>query len=280
MSTGSFLMLFGKLKSKPVAFASTLVVCLFLILAVAAPLIAPFDPSASSWSVIRKAPNSIHWFGTDEIGRDILSRIIWGARASLSAGFISVLISLAIGFPLGLIAGFVGGVLDTVISRVTDALLACPFLILAIALASFMGPSLMNAMISIGISASPIFIRLTRGQVIDVMAQDYIEAAVAIGSTPLKIAISHVVPNITTPIIVQASLTIAAAVIAEASLSFLGLGQQPPSPSWGSMLNTAKDYLETAPWMAVFPGACIFLLVVCFNLMGDGLREILDPKLN
>ncbi len=280
MSTGSFLMLFGKLKSKPVAFASTLVVCLFLILAVAAPLIAPFDPIASSWSVIRKAPNSIHWFGTDEIGRDILSRIIWGARASLSAGFISVLISLAIGFPLGLIAGFVGGVLDTVISRVTDALLACPFLILAIALASFMGPSLMNAMISIGISASPIFIRLTRGQVIDVMAQDYIEAAVAIGSTPLKIAISHVVPNITTPIIVQASLTIAAAVIAEASLSFLGLGQQPPSPSWGSMLNTAKDYLETAPWMAVFPGACIFLLVVCFNLMGDGLREILDPKLN
>jgi peptide/nickel transport system permease protein len=273
-------MLFGKLKSKPVAFASTLVVCLFLILAVAAPLIAPFDPIASSWSVIRKAPNSIHWFGTDEIGRDILSRIIWGARASLSAGFISVLISLAIGFPLGLIAGFVGGVLDTVISRVTDALLACPFLILAIALASFMGPSLMNAMISIGISASPIFIRLTRGQVIDVMAQDYIEAAVAIGSTPLKIAISHVVPNITTPIIVQASLTIAAAVIAEASLSFLGLGQQPPSPSWGSMLNTAKDYLETAPWMAVFPGACIFLLVVCFNLMGDGLREILDPKLN
>ena len=280
MSTGSFLMLFGKLKSKPVAFASTLVVCLFLILAVAAPLIAPFDPIASSWSVIRKAPNSIHWFGTDEIGRDILSRIIWGARASLSAGFISVLISLAIGFPLGLIAGFVGGVLDTVISRVTDALLACPFLILAIALASFMGPSLMNAMISIGISASPIFIRLTRGQVIDEMAQDYIEAAVAIGSTPLKIAISHVVPNITTPIIVQASLTIAAAVIAEASLSFLGLGQQPPSPSWGSMLNTAKDYLETAPWMAVFPGACIFLLVVCFNLMGDGLREILDPKLN
>ncbi len=280
MSTGSFLVLFKRLKAKPVAFGSTIVVFLFVVLAIAAPLIAPFDPIASSWSVIKKAPSSVHWLGTDEIGRDILSRIIWGARASLSAGFISVLISLAIGFPLGLIAGFVGGVLDSLISRVTDALLACPFLILAIALASFMGPSLINAMISIGISASPVFIRLTRGQVIDVMSQDFIEAAVAIGSNPLKIALSHVVPNITTPIIVQASLTIAAAVIAEASLSFLGLGQQPPSPSWGSMLNTAKDYLETAPWMAIFPGACIFLLVVCFNLMGDGLREILDPKLD
>jgi peptide/nickel transport system permease protein len=164
------------------------------------------------------------------------------------------------------------------ISRVTDAMLACPFLILAIALAAFLGPSLTNAMVAIGIAATPIFIRLTRGQVLAVKVEDYIEAARAVGNSHWRIAIRHVLPNIVAPLIVQATLAVAAAIIAEASLSFLGLGQQPPAPSWGSMLNTAKNYVENAPWMAVWPGLSIFLLVLSFNLLGDGLRDALDPR--
>ena len=233
---------------------------------------------ATSWGAIRKAPTLAHWFGTDEIGRDVLSRVIWGTRASLLAGVVSVSISLLLGVPIGLIAGFVGGVVDGFISRVTDAFLACPFLILAIALAAFLGPSLSNAMIAIGISATPIFVRLTRAQVINVKVEDYVEAARALGNPPWRIALRHVLPNVTAPLIVQATLAIAAAVIAEASLSFLGLGQQPPDPSWGSMLNTAKNYVDQAPWMAVWPGLAIFALVLAFNLVGDGLRDALDPR--
>jgi peptide/nickel transport system permease protein len=191
---------------------------------------------------------------------------------------VSVSISLLLGVPIGLIAGFVGGVVDGFISRVTDAFLACPFLILAIALAAFLGPSLSNAMIAIGISATPIFVRLTRAQVINVKVEDYVEAARALGNPPWRIALRHVLPNVTAPLIVQATLAIAAAVIAEASLSFLGLGQQPPDPSWGSMLNTAKNYVDQAPWMAVWPGLAIFALVLAFNLVGDGLRDALDPR--
>jgi peptide/nickel transport system permease protein len=227
---------------------------------------------------VRKAPSAAHWFGTDEIGRDVLSRVIWGARASLLAGLVSVCISLAFGVPIGLIAGYVGRGTDALISRITDAMLACPFLILAIALAAFLGPSLTNAMIAIGISATPIFIRLTRAQVLSVKVEDYVEAARAVGNPHWRIALRHVLPNAVPPLIVQATLAIAAAVIAEASLSFLGLGQQPPAPSWGSMLNTAKNYIDNAPWMAIWPGLSIFLLVLSFNLLGDGLRDALDPR--
>jgi peptide/nickel transport system permease protein len=254
------------------------IVLAFIVLAVFAPLIAPHDPVATSWGAIRKAPSAVHWFGTDEIGRDVLSRVIWGTRASLLAGVVSVSISLMLGVPIGLAAGFVGGIVDGLISRLTDAFLACPFLILAIALAAFLGPSLTNAMIAIGVSATPIFVRLTRAQVINVKVEDYVEAARALGNPPWRIAIRHVMPNVTAPLIVQATLAIAAAVIAEASLSFLGLGQQPPEPSWGSMLNTAKNYVDQAPWMAVWPGLAIFLLVLAFNLLGDGLRDALDPR--
>ncbi len=250
----------------------------FIVLAVFAAAIAPMDPIATSWGAIRKAPSAGHWFGTDEIGRDVLSRVVWGTRASLLAGVVSVSISLLLGVPIGLLAGFVGGWVDAVISRITDAFLACPFLILAIALAAFLGPSLSNAMIAIGVSATPIFVRLTRAQVINIKVEDYIEAARAVGNPPWRIALRHVLPNITAPLIVQATLAIAAAVIAEASLSFLGLGQQPPAPSWGSMLNTAKNYVDNAPWMAVWPGLSIFLLVLAFNLVGDGLRDALDPR--
>ena len=181
--------------------------------------------------------------------------MIWGTRASLLAGLVSVCISLALGVPIGLLAGYVGGWVDALISRITDAMLACPFLILAIALAAFLGPSLTNAMIAIGISATPVFIRLTRAQVLAVKVEDYVEAARAVGNSHLRIALRHILPNVVAPLIVQATLAIAAAVIAEASLSFLGLGQQPPAPSWGSMLNTAKNYIDNAPWMAVWPGS-------------------------
>ncbi len=250
----------------------------FIALALLAAFIAPQDPIATSWGAIRKPPSAEHWFGTDEIGRDVLSRVIWGTRASLLAGVVAVSISLLLGVPLGLAAGFIGGWVDALISRLTDAFLACPFLILAIALAAFLGPSLSNAMIAIGVSATPIFVRLTRAQVLNVKVEDYIEAARAVGNPPWRIALRHVLPNIVAPLIVQATLAIAGAVIAEASLSFLGLGQQPPAPSWGSMLNTAKNYVDSAPWMAIWPGLSIFLLVLAFNLLGDGLRDALDPR--
>ena len=249
------------------------------LLALFAPWIAPYDPIATSWSAIRKAPSAAHWFGTDEIGRDVLSRVIWGTRASLLAGVVSVSISLLLGVPIGLAAGFVGGCVDALISRITDAFLACPFLILAIALAAFLGPSLTNAMIAIGVSATPIFVRLTRGAGASTSrSRTTSRRRARVGNPPLRIALRHVLPNVAAPLIVQATLAIAAAVIAEASLSFLGLGQQPPAPSWGSMLNTAKNYVDNAPWMAIWPGLAIFLLVLSFNLLGDGLRDALDPR--
>jgi len=254
------------------------IVLAFVVIAVFAPFISPQDPLQTSWSAVRKAPSAQYLLGTDEIGRDVLSRVIWGARASLLAGLVSVCIAMALGVPIGLLAGYVGGWVDGVISRFTDSMLAVPFLILAIALAAFLGPSLTNAMIAIGVSSTPIFIRLTRGQVLSVKVEDFVEAARAVGNPHWRIALRHILPNILPPLIVQATLAIAAAIIAEASLSFLGLGQQPPAPSWGSMLNTAKNYVDNAPWMAIWPGVSIFLLVLSFNLLGDGLRDALDPK--
>jgi peptide/nickel transport system permease protein len=230
------------------------VVVFFVALALFAPWIAPYDPVATSWSAVRAAPTTAHWFGADELGRDVLSRIVWGARASILAGLVSVSISLALGVPIGMAAGYLGRWIDALISRITDAMLACPFLILAIALAAF------------------------RAQVLAAKSEDYVEAARALGNPHLRIALRHIFPNIVAPLIVQATLAIAAAVIAEASLSFLGLGQQPPAPSWGSMLNTARNYVDQAPWMAIWPGVSIFLLVLSFNLLGDGLRDALDPR--
>jgi peptide/nickel transport system permease protein len=254
------------------------VLAVFVCFAIFAPLLAPFDPVAQSWTAVRKAPSALHWLGTDDVGRDILARVIYGARASLMAGVVSVGIALSIGVPLGLTAGYLGGFVDALTGRVVDAMLACPFLILAIALAAFLGPSLSNAMIAIGITTTPIFVRLTRGQVMTVKVEDYVEAARAMGNPRWRIALFHILPNILPALLVQATLSIAAAIIAEASLSFLGLGQQPPAPSWGSMLNSAQRFLINAPWMAVWPGLAIFLTVLSFNLVGDGLRDALDPK--
>jgi peptide/nickel transport system permease protein len=260
------------------AMLGLVIVIFFVVIAIFAPYIAPYDPVATSWSAVRKAPSAEYWFGTDEIGRDVLSRVVWGARASLLAGLVSVCISMALGVPIGLLAAYVGGWTDGLISRFTDSMLAVPFLILAIALAAFLGPSLTNAMIAIGVSATPVFIRLTRAQVLAVKVEDFVEAARAVGNPHWRIALRHILPNVLPPLIVQSTLAIAAAVIAEASLSFLGLGQQPPAPSWGSMLNTAKNFVDQAPWMAIWPGVSIFLLVLSFNLLGDGLRDALDPK--
>ena len=254
------------------------VIATFILLALFAPLIAPYDPIATNWTLVRKPPSALHWFGTDELGRDVLSRVIYGARASLLAGAISVGIALCIGVPFGLLSGYRGGLIDALISRITDAMLACPFLILAIALAAFLGPSLGNAMIAIGITTTPIFMRLTRGQTMNVKVEDYVEAARAMGNPRWRIALFHILPNIMPALLVQATLSIAAAIIAEAALSFLGLGQQPPAPSWGSMLNAAQRFLTTAPWMALWPGLGIFLVVLSFNLVGDGLRDALDPR--
>jgi peptide/nickel transport system permease protein len=269
---------FRVLLSRPTAVFGGLVLIGVIALALFAPWIAPYDPLATSWSLVRKAPSAAHWFGTDEVGRDLLSRIIWGARASLSAGVIAVAIAVGVGVPTGMVAGYVGGWTDALISRLTDAMLAIPFLILAIALAAFLGPSLGNAMIAIGVTATPIFVRLARGQVLAARAEDYVEAARAVGNPPIRILLRHILPNILPPVMVQATLAVAAAIIAEASLSFLGLGQQPPAPSWGSMLNTAQRFLTQAPWMAIFPGLAIFLTVLAFNLFGDGLRDAMDPR--
>jgi peptide/nickel transport system permease protein len=267
-----------KMKRNRSALAGLCIVMFFAILALAAPLLPIPDPIATSWSAIRKAPSAAHWLGTDDLGRDILSRMIWGAQASLMAGVFSVAIAIVIGVPFGLLAGYFGGWVDMVISRVTEALLAMPFLIMAIALAAFLGPSLTNAMIAIGLSAMPLFVRLTRGQVLAVKTEDYVEGARSVGLNHLEIMTRYILPNVLAPIIVQATLTVATAIIAEASLSFLGLGQQPPAPSWGSMLNVAKNFLSQAPWMAMWPGIAIFLVVIGFNLLGDGLRDALDPR--
>lgn len=268
----------SRLRRNPSAIVGLIVVGFFVALAVLAPVLPIADPLQTSWTAIRKAPSAQYLMGSDDIGRDVLSRMIWGAQASLMAGVISVIIAVIVGVPIGLMAGYFGGWVDLVISRFTDALLAMPFLIMAIALAAFLGPSLTNAMIAIGLSATPVFVRLTRGQVLAVKTEDYVEGARSIGLGHVDIMSRYILPNIVPPIIVQSTLTVATAIIAEASLSFLGLGQQAPAPSWGSMLNVAKNFLSQAPWMAIYPGAAIFLVVIGFNLLGDGLRDALDPR--
>ncbi|GHA29874.1 ABC transporter permease [Devosia pacifica] len=264
--------------SHPSTIIGGTLVLFFCLVAIFAPLIAPFDPTASNWGLVRQAPSAAHWFGTDDLGRDVLSRVIYGARASLAAGIIAVAIAIALGVPLGLIAGYFGGIVDMVISRITDALLAVPFLVLAIALAAFLGASLQNAMIAIGVSATPIFIRLTRGQVLSIRNEDYVTAVRALGVRDRHIIMSHILPNVLAPIVVQGTITMAVAVLAEASLAFLGLGQRPPAPSWGSMLDISRQFLTEAPWMSVWPGVAIIAVVLGFNLLGDGLNDTLTPQ--
>lgn len=268
----------ASLRRNPSALFGAAVVILFVLGAVAAPLIAPYDPNASDWMAIRQPPSAAHWMGTDDLGRDIVSRLIWGARASLMAGVASVAIALLVGAPFGMLAGYYRGWIDAVISRCTEALLAIPFLITAIALAAFLGPNLQNAMIAIGLAAAPMFCRLMRAQTMQVAAEDYVDNARSVGVRDRRLLLVHILPNAMNPVLVQATLATATAIIAEASLSFLGLGQQPPAPSWGSMLNVARDFIEIAPWMAIWPGIAIYVVVLGFNLLGDGLRDAFDPR--
>src|SRR5512132_2871599 len=263
---------------RPAAVMAFAVVIGFIAMALAAPGLAPFDPNATDFRAVRKAPSEVHRLGTDEVGRDVLSRLIWGARTSLLAGVIPVTLAVAASIPLGLLSGYAGGWVDAVIMRVIDAMLAIPFLIVAIALAAFLGPSLRNAMVAIGIATLPTFVRLARGTVLALKTEEYVEAARALGCSHVRVAGRHIFPNMVPPLLIQSSLTVAAAVIAEASLSFLGLGQQPPAPSWGSMLNAAQRYLSQAPWIALYPGLVIFTLVMALNVLGDALRDALDPR--
>ena len=267
-----------RLLRRPPAVIAMAVVAAFVAVAVAAPHVAPHDPIKMDYRAVRKAPSDAHRLGTDEVGRDVLSRLVWGARASLLASVIPVAIALAASIPVGLLSGCAGGWLDGLIMRITDAMLAIPFLIVAIALAAFLGPSLTNAMIAIGIAALPTFLRLARGTALAITTEEYIESARSLGCSPVRVAVRHVLPNILPPLLIQSILTAAAAIIAEASLSFLGLGQQPPAPSWGSMLNAAQRYLVQAPWMAIYPGLMIFGVVMSLNVVGDALRDALDPK--
>lgn len=263
---------------EPSTLIGAAIVLFFIAVAVFAPALAPYDPNAPDWMAIRAAPTPAHWFGTDDLGRDVLSRVIYGARTSLAAGIISVVIAVLFGVPLGMIAGYFGGVTDMVIARLADAFLACPFLVLAIALAAFLGPSLENAMIAIGVSAMPIFVRLARAETLVVCTEDYITAARSLGIGHAAMLYRQIRPNIMPPIVVQATLTMATAVLAEAGLAFLGLGQLPPAPSWGSMLDIARQFLGEAPWMALWPGLAIVAVVVGFNLLGDGLNDALTPQ--
>jgi peptide/nickel transport system permease protein len=253
---------------------------LLVILAVFAPWLAPYNPVKQDYMSVLQPPSAKHWFGTDALGRDILSRIIYGAQVSLKAGIISVGIALVIGVPVGLISGYFKGFWDEIIiMRVTDAMLSFPSLVLALTLAAVLGAGLNNAMIAIGLVYTPTFIRLVRGEVLAQREREYVEAARSSGISHWRIMLFHILPNAWAPIMVQATLSVAGAILAEASLSFLGLGTQPPTPSWGAMLSEGQGYLTQAPWMSIWPGVFIFLAVMSINVFGDAVRDMLDPKL-
>lgn len=250
----------------------------FVLVAVFAPLIAPYSASESDFTMLLYSPSPAHPFGTDELGRDILSRVIIGARASIVAGAMATMLAMVVAVPIGLVAGYYRGVVDMVIMRVNDALLAFPFLVLAVGLAAILGPSLVNAALSIGLSAVPSLVRITRGEVMALREEDYVDGAIANGANDFVILRSHILPNIVNTLLVQATVLIPAAIIAESLLSFLGLGVQPPAPSWGVMLSAAQPYIGQAPWLAIYPGIAIFVATLSFNLLGDGLRDVFDPK--
>lgn len=262
------------------AWVGALVLLTILFLAVTADFLTPYDPNYQDYASVFQAPSAVHPFGTDEIGRDVYSRVVYGSRISLEVGVIAVGIGLGVGVLIGLIAGYNGGTIDEVLMRLMDAVRAFPALVLALAITAALGPGIGNLMIAIGVVYIPAFARLTRGQALSVREQDFVTASRALGCGPWRIMLRHIWPNITAPIIVQASLGTAFAILAEASLSFLGLGVRPPTPSWGSMLLEGYQYLSTAPWLSLYPGAAIFVAVLGFNLLGDGLRQALDPRLN
>jgi peptide/nickel transport system permease protein len=263
----------------PVGTVALMVVVLLGLVALFAPVLAPYDPLEQDYNALLSPPSSAHLLGTDQVGRDLLSRIIYGTRISFLVGVVSVGIAIAIGMPLGLIAGYTRGVFDEVTMRVMDALIAFPSLILALALVAVMEPNLITVMAAIGVTSVPLFSRLVRSQVLSLRERDYVGAAYALGAGDGRIMFRHILPNALSPVIVQATLGLGFAVLAEASLGFLGVGVQPPTPTWGSSLNQGAPLLEQAPWLSIFPGLAIFILVLSFNLLGDALRDQLDPRL-
>jgi peptide/nickel transport system permease protein len=267
-----------RLARRPFALVGFAVATAFALAAILAPWVAPYSASEPDFASILAHPSTKHLLGTDELGRDILSRTIWGARASMQAGVLATGLAMAIAVPIGLVAGYYRGWIDPVISRLTDVLLAFPFLILAVGLAAILGPSLLNATIALGVGAAPALIRVARGEALALREEDYVRAAVANGASDGTIIFRHIVPNMASTLLVQGTVTIPAAIIGEAVLSFLGLGVQPPTPSWGVMLADAQSYLSQAPRLAVYPGLAIFFCSLSFNLLGDGLRDVLDPR--
>jgi peptide/nickel transport system permease protein len=262
----------------PIGIVGAVVVLLTVVVAIAAPLIAPFDPDAQA-SERLLPPSRTNLMGTDELGRDTFSRIVFGARVSLQVGIVSVFIALLVGAVFGIAAGFFGGRVDAWLMRGVDIMFAFPGLVLAIVIAGLLGASRTNAMIAIGIVYAPAFARVIRGSVLAVMGEPYVEAGRVVGVTNGRLVRQYVVPNIVAPLIVMISVYLSSAILSEAALSFLGLGTQPPEPAWGGMLNLARTYMEISPWMAIFPGLAIMIVVLGFNFLGDGLRDILDPRL-
>jgi len=251
---------------------------LFLTVAAAAPWVAPQDPLAQDLYGRLSPPSARHWFGTDDFGRDILSRVVYGSRVSLRVGVAAVAIALAAGTAIGLIAGYRGGLSDNVLMRLMDLMLAFPSILLAIVVVAVLGPSLNNAMLAVGIVSIPQYARLVRASVLSIREQDYVTAARALGAGDLRIVLVAILPNCLAPLTVQATLGMAGAILDAAGLSFLGLGAQPPTPEWGAMLSGGRDFILSAPWVLTFPGLAILLTVLAFNLLGDGLRDALDPK--
>jgi peptide/nickel transport system permease protein len=263
---------------RPAAVASLVVILVYLLAAAFAPSIAPQSAGATDFQALLAHPSAQHLFGTDELGRDVFSRLVWGARASMQVGFLSMLLAMAIAVPLGLVAGYYRGWIDSVIARTTDVLLAFPFLILAVALGAILGPSLWTATLALGLAAVPGLIRITRGETLALREADFVPAAIANGAGDGTVVFRHILPNMTGTLLVQATVLIPRAIIGEATLSFLGLGVRPPTSSWGVMLHDAQSYLTQAPRLAVYPGLAIVLAALAFNLLGDGLRDVLDPR--
>jgi peptide/nickel transport system permease protein len=267
-----------RLGRRPLAVAGLTVATLFVLMALFAPFIAPYDPADTNFSAVLQPPSSAHIMGTDDLGRDVFSRVVYGARASLEAGVLATLLAMVVAVPLGLVAGYYRGWWDPVISRATDVILAFPFLIVAVGLAAIFGPSLKNVVIALGVAAIPWVVRVTRGEALALREQEFVRAAVANGAGDPTILRRHLLPNMAGTLLVQATVWIPQAIIGEAVLSFLGLGVQPPTPSWGSMLSAAQPFISIDAWLAIWPGLAIFLATLSFNLLGDGLRDILDPR--